>query len=278
MVCTRKLLRAYTSATPLVVDDDSGMSPESRDEPAAPEPQADPAAATERPDPDEHPDSTAAEKRQRRRNPWIWISAVLAVVAVGLLVWALTSESDNDSTDQQLASTQEQLDGTQAELESTQKELDSAKQDVEELQQSSAEDSGDGRAVLTAGAFAAVKAVVDDLEEQLGATQDDLAAADEEIKQANDQAEQAAEDAAAAKNKAAQASDETEKAQAEADQAKAEAQAAESKAAVVADCARAYVSAFGQLFEGDDAGDQADAVREQLNGITAECKTAFDDA
>ena len=68
---------------------------------------------------------------------------------------------------------------------------------------------------------------------------------------------------------------ETDKAKAEADQAKAEATAAESKAAIVAECAKAYFSAFGTLFEGDDVGAQAEQVREQLKGITSECQAAL---
>jgi hypothetical protein len=243
-------------APPLVVEDDAGMASPSAD--------------------DEEPDSTVAGEGESRRNPWIWISALLGVAAVGLLIWALTARSDSDSKDQQLASTQEQLDSTQAKLESTQKELDGAKQDVEELQQSSEDDSGGGSAVLTAGALVAVKALIDDLEEQLGATQDDLEGAEQDLAEANDRAEQADKDATAAKNKAAQASGETEKAQAEADQAKAEAEAVESRAAIAADCGRAYVAALGQLFEGDDVGDQADAVRKQLDGISDDCKAAFD--
>jgi hypothetical protein len=80
---------------------------------------------------------------------------------------------------------------------------------------------------------------------------------------------QAEQDPAAAKQAAADAGNETEKAKAEADQAEAKAKAKESKAAVAADCAKAYISAFGALFEGDSAGDQAPAVREQLSDITA---------
>ena len=246
---------AHTIAGQTLVDDDARVPPdESHDRP------------TPAQDPGDDPG-------RRHRNPWVWISALLAIVAAGLLIWALTGESDNDSTEQQLASAQEELASTQAELERTQKELDGAKQEVEELQ--SDEDSGNGRAVLTAGALAAVKAVIDDLEEQLGATGEDLAAVEQDLEQANAEAEQAAKDAAAAKDRAAEASDETEKAQAEADQAKAEAQAAESRAAIAADCAKAYVAAVGTLFEGDDVSDQADAVRKQLEGITAECKTAL---
>jgi uncharacterized coiled-coil DUF342 family protein len=84
--------------------------------------------------------------------------------------------------------------------------------------------------------------------------------------------QQAQQDADAAKQAAEKADHATDKAKAEADQAKAETEAVQSKAAIAADCAKAYVSAFGTLFEG---GDQAATVRDQLQGITADCKAAL---
>ena len=73
----------------------------------------------------------------------------------------------------------------------------------------------------------------------------------------------------------AQADDATEKATAESEQAKAEADAAASKAQVTKDCAKAYISAFGNLFGGDGVQAEAPGVRDQFAHITAECKTAF---
>ena len=185
-------------------------------------------------------------------------------MAAGLLVWALSVKSDQESTQDELASTKQQLEKS-------------------EQQQAQATptatptpaDEGSGGAVAIAGGLAAAKAVYDDLTEQLGATQQDLAATEQDLKEANAKAEQADKDAAAAEKQAASADNETDKAKAEADQAKAEATAAESKAAVVADCAKAYFSAFGTLFEGDDVGAQAEQVREQLKGITSECQAAL---
>jgi hypothetical protein len=78
--------------------------------------------------------------------------------------------------------------------------------------------------------------------------------------------EQAEQDSAAAKDKAAEADNETDRAKAEADQAQADAQAAESKAAVAGDCAKAHVSAFGALFEGESVQAQVPVVREQFAG------------
>ena len=215
--------------------------------------------------------SPADEAPRRRRNPWVWASGLLALVAAGLLVWALAVASDRDSTQDELESTQQQLTSAEQQLGETEQEL--------EQQQSSdaTSEEGDqgGGAIVAAGGLAAAKAVYDDLTEQLGATEEELAATEQDLKDANADAKQAEEDAAAAEKKIDQAGNETDKAKAEADKAKADAKAAESKATVVADCAKAYFGAFGMLFEGDDVQAQAAQVREQLKGITSDCETAL---
>ena len=200
----------------------------------------------------------------KHRNWWVWISALLALVAAALLVWALSVKSDQQSTQDELTSTKQQLDESKQQL-----------AQATPTPTPTPADEGSGGAVALAGGLAAAKAVYDDLTEQLGATQQDLAATEQDLKDANAKAEQADKDAAAAEKQAASADNETDKAKAEADQAKAEATAAESKSAVVADCAKAYFSAFGTLFEGDDVGAQAEQVREQLKGITSECQAAL---
>jgi hypothetical protein len=98
--------------------------------------------------------------------------------------------------------------------------------------------------------------------ESAGATQDDLASTQPDLEAAEKDAKQAAADAG----------NETEKAQAEADQATAELKAAESRNAVVAECAKAYISAVGVLFDGEATSDEKDKVREQLSAITGTCK------
>lgn len=200
-----------------------------------------------------------ADRPPRKRTPWIWISAVLVIVAAGLLIWALTIQSDLDSTQDELASTQQELDGTQQELEAT-------KQDLTEL-----ESERNGR-LATGVALLSGKALYDEVAEELDATSEDLAATQQDLEEADKKAKEAEQDAKAAKQAAADADTETEKAKAEADQATADVEAAQSRAAVAADCAKAYISAFGALFEGDSAQDQAPAVREQLSSITATCK------
>jgi len=211
--------------------------------------------------------SSADPVPKRRRNWWVWISGVLALLVIGLLVWALATRSDLDSSQDELADTQQQLD--------------KAKLDLEQQQQAAeepADEGGAGGALVAAGGLVAAKKVYDDLTQQLGATEKDLAETEQDLADANAAAEQAEQDAASAEKQVAEAGDETDKAQAEADKAKADAKAAESKATVVADCARAYLGAFGALFEGDDVEAQATKVREQLEGITDECEAALGEA
>src|SRR4051812_19469326 len=183
-----------------------------------------------------------AQAPAKRRGPWIWLCVILAIVAAGLLIWALKSQSDLDTAQGQVSDLQSQAD--------------------------------EGKAAA-GDAVTAAKGAYDDLASELGTTSDDLANTEQELSDAEQAAEQAAQDAADAEQAVAKADNQTDKAKAEADQANAEVQAAESKAKVAASCAKAYVSAFGALFDGDSVEAQAPAVREQLQKITADCKTSF---
>jgi hypothetical protein len=219
-------IRAHTIAVPADLDDHEAMS--TPDPPGTP-----PVGGT-------MPDGAVPEKKHR--SPWMWVSIALAVVAVGLLIWALNTNSD---------------------LNSTQDDVDDLQSQVDQGQE-------------TGSAFvAAAKTAIAGLTSQLGATSDDLANAEQDVNDAQQTADQAQKDADAAQQSADKANDKTEKTQAEADQAKAEAKEAESKAAIAADCAKAYVSAIGTLFEGDDVRAQASQVGDQLQGITDQCKAAF---
>jgi chromosome segregation ATPase len=211
------------------------------------DPQRDAPGATTTPP--AQPPATPPPEPKRRHSRWLWVSLALVVVSIGLLVWGLGKSSD-------LGDAQDQLD----------------------------QQASNGSAVVSAA-----KGVYDDLTKELGATNEQLDAAEQDVADANAKAQQsqqqadaAEQQADAAKQQADKANDQTEKAQAQAkeaqanaDAARADADAAQSKAQVVTDCAKAYISAIGTLFEGEDVKAQATAVREQLKGITAECKAAF---
>jgi hypothetical protein len=206
---------------------------------APPSQPADTGAEAATPDRREPPGGQVPKKR---KNWWVWVSAALALVAAGLLIWALALRSDRNEAEQDANDLQTQLD----QREET------------------------GGTVVTAA-----KGLFEDLTAQLGATSEDLAATEQDLKDANGAAADAEKAAADAKKKADSAANQTDKAKAETNQAKADAKAAESKAAVAADCAKAYVSAIGSLFEGDDVRAQAAKVSDQLKSITGECQAAL---
>jgi len=218
---------------------------------------------------------------KKRRNAWLWVSAALGLVVVGLLIWGLSVRSDLDSTqdqlsgaNQKLASTQNELESAQQELGSTKQELDTTEQQLDETAQPAAsaeEDQGrDGT-----GALVAAGTLVTGLARELGATREDVAAAEQELADAQKQADQAEQETAAAKQKAEDASDEAEKAGAQADQATAEKDAAQAKAKIAVECGKAYIAALGGLFGSGNVREQVPVVRKDLEGITADCKTAF---
>src|SRR4051794_7330725 len=172
----------------------------------------DPTPAREyRPEPD--------SAQPKHRNPWIWVSAILALIVVGMVVWQLHTQSDLDSAQQQVSDQQAEIDKAKAA-------------------------GGD--------AAASYKTAYEDLQQQLGTTQQDLSATEQELKSAQADADQAQQDATAAKQQAEQAKTAQDKANAEADQAKAEAQAAVAKTTVTKDCANAFLTEFNAIAQSED--------------------------
>ena len=212
---------------------------------------------------------TAPHDRPRHNRRWIWISALLAVVAAGLAIWALTLRSDRDDTQQQLDETKQALTTTEQQLDTTKQQLATAQQDLEDLQTSQRRRTG--LALLTG------KVLYDKFAAELGATREELAETQQDVTNAEQAGTQAEQDAAAAEQDAADADTEIDKAKAEANQAKAESRAAQSKADAAKGCARAYIEAFGGLFDGDDARAQAATVRKDLQSVTAGCKATLAD-
>jgi uncharacterized membrane-anchored protein YhcB (DUF1043 family) len=199
-------------------------------------------------DPAASPSGASADGKPKR-SAWLWVSVALAVVAVGLLIWGLTTKSD---------------------LDDTQSQLTSANQQVEQLKTDAEQNKG------VAGTIVEVaKGAYNQLAQQLGATSEDLAATQQDLSTAQQEATKAEQAATEAKQAVDQASSAADKAKAKAGDLQAQANAAKAKGTVAANCARASVAAIGQLFEGESVRAQAPAVRQQLQTIGANCKSAF---
>jgi len=189
------------------------------------------------------PQPTTTPSPVRRHSPWIWVSAVLVLVCIGLLVWALTLDSD-------LQSTQDDVTALQAQV-------------------AQAEESG---GTVTA----ALKTGFDTIAEQIGATQADVAATQEQIGAAKAKITQAQEDAQTAATQATDnANNAADRVKARVDEAQARAEEAGAKTQIAVDCGKAYMAALGTLFSGDSVTAQVSAVREQLQSISADCQGAF---
>ena len=233
--------------------------------------------STTSPQPDAAPASPDATPKPRR-NRWIWATAAVGLLAVGLLIWALTLRSDLDGTQGELDTATQALTSTGQELESTQQELDAAAQQLDDATQptptppaSEEQDEGNGQTA----ALVAAGALFTGLARELGATREDVDATEKELADAQKEADEAEQEASAAKRQADDATDDADKANAQADQANAERDAAQAKARIAAECAKAYVAAFGGLLGSGNLREQVPVVREDLKGITADCKTAF---
>jgi predicted nucleic acid-binding Zn-ribbon protein len=183
-----------------------------------------------------------APPERTHRNWWIWVSAVLAVVVVGLIVWQLNTQSD--------------LDAAQKQVKDLQTQIDAGKQSGSE-------------------AAASYQAAYKDLQEELGATQQDLASTQQELDEAQKAADAAAQEAAEAKQRAADAGNATDKAQAEAEQAQAELEASQARATVVKDCANTFVGELATVAQAPDPAAAAESAKSELQGILADCKSAL---
>lgn len=235
-------------------------------------------------DPNDGAGSAAPAAPGKRRNPWIWVSAALAVLAAGAVVWALVLQSDLDSAKQDNEQLQAQMDqaaqaGATAadqaaalyrdvaqELDATSEALTTAEQDVAEAKKVGAAAAAAATAA-TAAAVRARKAV-----EQADA---DVAETNQDAEEATGEAEQAQAEVEQTEAKTGKAEAEADEADAERDKAVADAELAQSRAAIAGACAKAYVSALALLLEGDSPRDQVAVVRDRFRAMTADCKAAL---
>jgi uncharacterized membrane-anchored protein YhcB (DUF1043 family) len=194
-------------------------------------------------------DSAASTSGKSKRSAWLWVSLGLAVVVVGLLIWGMTTKSD---------------------LDDTQSQLDSANQQVAQLKTDAEQNKGVAGTIVEAA-----KGAYTQLTQQLGASSEDLAATQQALTTAQQDATTAEQAATEAKQAVDEATSATDKAKATADDLQAQANVAKAKGTVAADCARASIAAVGQLFEGESIQAQAQAVRQQLQTIGADCKSAL---
>ena len=207
--------------------------------------------------------------RTRRRGKAIRGSGsapVLVLVAAGLLIWALTSQSDSRRARSRRSSAAAGARRYAEGARRAKKELEATKKDCAEAESERDRRLGTGPAVV------AGKALYDEVAEELDATNQDLGATQQELEAAEKKATQAEQDAKAAKQATADAGPRRRRRRRRRIRRRRSVKAAQSKAEVAADCAKALHlgvrrAVRGRQPDGPGAGDA-----EQLAAVTATCK------
>jgi chromosome segregation ATPase len=213
----------------------------------------------------------------KRRNWFIWISALLAVIVIALIVWNLSLQSDLDDANAKAKGSQGQVADVEAENKDLQAQVKELEAQTKDLQtQVSDLETGITDAKETGNATAAeYRSAYEDLQTELGTTQSDLAATQKELESAQAAAEQADKDAAAAQQQVDDAQSAADKTQAEADQAQADAKAATANATLVKDCGNAFLDQVDIVLSSDDPTAAATSAKKELQGIAGDCKAAL---
>ena len=213
----------------------------------------------------------APEQPTRGRNPWLWATAGLAVVAIGLGVWALHERSNADDAKADLQA--EEQKATTTKSSTTEVHVQTQPQTATQEQQGTSEtttgsDDNGPRVGLLAGAAAAFAAARKQLNENQ-AQVDDL---EKEVDKANAEADKAQQDAEKAKAQAADTSDAQKKAEAEAEQAQAEKRQFGAKAQAAAACAKSMLEIVGDIPKGSSPEEGLKAAGDEITALVPKCK------
>ena len=198
------------------------------------------------------------ERPSTARNPWLWATAAVAVLAIALGVLALNERSNADDAKADLASQQGQTATTPTVPPPSTQETPAQTQTVE------SDDSRAGVVAAVTAALAAARKQLNESDEQV----DDLEA---EVDKANADAEKAQQDAEQAKQQAADAPP-AEQPKAETEQAQAEERQAGAKAKAAASCAKALLEIIGQIPKAENVDAGLQAASADVTALVPKCK------
>ena len=183
------------------------------------------------------------------RNPWLWATAVVAVLAIALGVWALSERSDaNDAKADLEAQQQQTTTATPTPPPTTQATQSTTVTQTETVA------SDDSRTGLLAAATAALAAA----RKQLNESDAQVEELETEIEDANAEAEKAQQEA--------------EQAEPEAEQAQAEERQAGAKAKAAASCAKAMLEIVGQIPQAESPEAGLQTASEEITALVPKCK------
>ena len=220
--------------------------------PASEPPASEPPAADEQPPPG--PESS------HHRNPWLWATAGLVVVAIGLGAWALNERSNADDAKADLQAEQQKpaTTTTRAQTETQPPATTQETQPPQETQTDTGDDDGPRIGVLAGvtAAFAAARKQLNENQAQV----DDL---EKEVDKANADADKAQQDADKAKGQAESSSDA---------QKKAEKRQLGAKAQAAAACAKSMLEIVGDIPKASSPEEGLKAAGDEVTALVPKCK------
>ena len=218
----------------------------------------------------------APHRRSIWHNPWLWLTAGLAVVAIGLGVWGAREQSKADDAKAALAA-QEVAKATPTPTPTPTVNATQTPAAAEPTQSPSSDEGA--RTGVIAAVLAAARKALNDTNAQVDDLEAEVDDANAEADKASAEADKAKQDAEAATKQANDTSDAQKKADAEAeatkakaDQAQAEKRQLGAKAKAAAACAKSMLEIVGEIPSADnvDAGLQKAAT--DITALVPKCQ------
>jgi hypothetical protein len=204
----------------------------------------------------------APEHKSATRNPWLWATAGVAVLAIALGIWALNERSNADDAKSDLQAQEKQPPTTQ-----TQTQEQTTTQETQPPTETESGDDGGvnpGRLAAAAAAFVAARNQLNESDEQVQELEDDVDKANAEADKAEQEADKAKQEADSASQAA--------KPEAEAKQAEAEKRQLGAKAEAAAACAKSMLEIVGEIPKAGSVDEGLKQAADQVTALVPKCK------
>jgi uncharacterized protein HemX len=213
----------------------------------------------------------ASGDRRAKRNPWLWATIGVAVIAVALGIWGLHERSNADDAKADLQAQQEKAIPPATTPTETEAQQPTSTQETQPTT-ATTEDSRQGVGVA---ALAAAAAAFGAAQKALNENQAQVDELESEVDKANAEADQAQQDAEKAKEDAAAASAAQEKQKAEAAEADAQKRQLRAKADAAAACARATIEIVAEIPKAPSLDEGLKSAADEVKALVPKCKDSI---
>ena len=208
------------------------------------------------------------ERKSAAHNPLLWATAIVAVIAVALGVWALSERSKADDAKADLAAQKQEAPPATT---TTEVHVQTGTQETQPPSETQPE-SDDGHKGLAVGALAAATAAFANARKQLNESNAKVEDLEAEVDKANAEADKAGKEAEKAQADASSASDAQRKAEAEADQAEAEKRQLGAKAKAAANCTKSMLEIVGEIPGAENIDEGLQKAADDIKAMVPKCK------